>query len=158
MSRESLFPRVSSAAAADGTWQAPVESTVAVLELTASEQPELLKFQIHVLCNSTMRFTVQQLAAALGVSQEQVSRAVLRASEDLDRLEKYRKNWRDPAKVLDSPNLAALLCVCHARSKRVSKPTRRRRLEMFQRRIERAHELARSRAWIEDFIGLKTPK
>ncbi len=134
-------------------WGAPIEATIAVLELIASEQPQFLEFQAHVLCNSTMSFVVQKLAAELGVSPEELVKTFGRACRDLDRLEKHRGRWQDPVKVLGSPNLAVLGYVCRARLSRVWKINRRRRLERIKRRVESAYKLAQTRVWIDDFIG-----
>ncbi len=136
-----------------GSWAAPIEATMGALEVTASEQPELLEFVAHVLRNSTMSFAVQELAGSFGVAPGQVGDAVLRGCTDLDRLEKHRGRWRDPAQVLASPNLAVLCYACHARLNRVRPLPRRRKLERIQRQIERAVAHARSRAWLESFIG-----
>ena len=158
MGRDRPLPQALAAGRTGGRWEAPVESVVAVLELTASERPELLEFQTHVLRNSTMSFALQQLADTFEVPPDQIGQAVFRAGKDLDRLETLRVTWRDPAKVLDSPNLPALLYLGHARLARVSKLIRRRRLEVTLRRVQRAYDLARSRAWIEAFIGPPLPK
>ncbi len=37
-------------------WGAPAEASAAVLEVVASEQPELVEFQAQALFNSTMSF------------------------------------------------------------------------------------------------------
>ncbi len=143
-------------------WQAPIDASAAALELAASEQPELLEFLAHVLRNSTMSFAAEELAAVFGVAPEKLGPAVVRACLDLDRLEKHRGPWRDPAAVLRkgaggtpvaAPNLAALHCVCRARLQRVTQLARRRRLERILRRVDAACQLARTRAWLEDFIG-----
>ncbi len=138
---------------AGGQWGAPIEATITVLELIASEQPGMLEFQVHVLCNSTMSFAVQKLAVELGVSPERLGKVIGRACMNLDRLEKHRGRWRDPTKVLASPNLGALRYVCRARLNRVSKVVRRRRLERIERRVEAAYNLARTRIWVDAFIG-----
>ena len=92
------------------------------------------------------------------VPHDQVGREIHRAGVDLDRLERLRGPWRDPAKMLGSPNLAALLYVCYARRNRVSTLAHERRLQKIVRRVEQAYELARSRAWIEAFIGPQREK
>ena len=132
-------------------------AVIALLEVTASGHSSLLEFQLQTILNSPARFAIYDLASAFDVSHEQVGHVVYRACTDLDRLERRRDPWKDPAKILASPNLAALLHVCHARLNRVQKLARRRRIETILRRIERAHELARSRAWIEAFIGEPLP-
>ncbi len=134
-------------------WGAPIEATIAVLELIASEQPQFLDFQAHVLGNSTMSFVVQKLAGELGVAPEELVKAFGQAARDLDRLEKHRGRWQDPVKVLGATNLAALRHVCEARLTRVWKVARRTGLQRIQRRVEAAYKLARTRVWIDDFIG-----
>ena len=150
MGQEILSPRNSSPSG-DG-WEAPISASIAILELTATEHPELLEFQIHVLGNSTMSFALEKLATAFDVSRRRIGSTVLKACKDLDRLEQRRGAWREPAKILDSPNLAALLSVGTARLGRLSR-ARRLRLERIMHKVERAYRLARSRAWIEAFIG-----
>lgn len=131
----------------------PVQGVAAILELTASEQPELLGLQIHILVNSPMRFAVDQLAAHFGVASSEMGATVFQACHDLEKLERRGSRWRDPGEVVEHPNLAALCEMCRARSCRVMGLTRRRRLEAVLRRLRGALELARSRAWIEAFIG-----
>ena len=130
------------------------ETVTATLELAASEHPHLLSFLLEMLVNSPARSAVYELASAFDVSHEEVANTVYRASADLDRLEKRREAWHDPAKIVGAVNLAALFFVCSARSRRISIPSRQRRLQVILRRLERAYELARSRAWIEAFIGI----
>ncbi len=129
-----------------------------LLETTASGHPQLLDFLLELVLKSPARSAVYELAATFDVPHDQVGREIHRACGDLDRLERLRGAWRDPAKILGAPNLAALLYVCYARRNRVSKLARQRRLEKILGRVERAHELARSRAWIEAFIGLLPEK
>lgn len=129
------------------------EAVVAVLELSAAERPELLHFQLHVLLNSSMRLAVLELARIFAEPVEKVGETLYRASLDLDRLEAWRRVWRDPAQFLDSPNVAALYHLCGARVGRVRSLVRRRKLEEILRKLEQAYELAKSRAWTEEFIG-----
>ncbi len=130
-----------------------VAGVAEILEVTASGGPHLLDFQIDVMLKSPVGFAVYELASAFEVAHDEVGRTVHHACRDLDRLERRRGVWRDPATILKSPNLVALLHVCQARKNRVVKPTRQQKLGRILRRLERAHELARSRAWIEAFIG-----
>ena len=135
-----------------------IDAVVALLEVTASGHPRLVDFQLRTILASPARSAVYDLASAFDVAHDQVGQTVHRACVDLDRLERRRGTWRDPASILDSPNLAALLHVCRARLKRVVKLARERKLERILRRVERAYELARSRAWIEAFIGEPLPR
>ncbi len=134
-------------------WLAPTESALGVLEIVASEQPALLPLLTHALLESPVAFAFRELAATFNVAPEDVGEAVGRACTHLDRLERHRRTWRDPAEVVESPNLAALVFVCRARINRVSQLKRRQKLERMLRRIEPVHRQARTRAWIDDFIG-----
>ncbi len=134
-------------------WAAPIEASAGVLELVGSEQPELLEFTAHLLATGTMSFAVEKLATDVGVAPERLGWTFERACRDLDRLEKHRGRWRDPVQILPRSNLAALRLVCHARLLRMSLIKRRQRLETIQRKIEKAWKLARTRAWIDDFLG-----
>ncbi len=135
-----------------------LDAVVALLEVTASGHPRLIDFQLRTILNSPARSAIYDLASAFDVAHDQVGQTVCRACADLDRLERRRGTWRDPAEILGSPNLAALLYVCGARLNRVAKLARERKLEKILRRVERAYELARSRAWIEAFIGEPLPQ
>ncbi len=130
-----------------------VAAVAEILEVTASGSPHLLDFQLDVILKSPARSAVYELATAFDVAHDEVGQTVYRACLDLDRLERRRGAWRDPATILKSPNLSALLHVCQARKNRVAKLPRQQRLGRILRRVERAYELARSRAWIEAFIG-----
>ncbi len=136
-----------------GRWRPPMEATVAVLELTAAEDPDLFDFTAHALANSCMSFAVRTLAGDLSVTPQSVGLEIARACRQLDQLEKQHRVWRDPAEVVDAPNLKALRHVCRARLDRTSPGARHNRLNKVRRRLEAAWELARTRAFIEDFIG-----
>lgn len=135
-----------------------VEAVVAVLEVLASERPELLAFELEALLNSPFRFAVQELHGALGVRLEELALVLYAASADLGKLEQLRRAWRDPRKVLSSPNVPCLLILCRARLGRIRGVRRRHKLEVVLRKLGAAHEHARSRAWIEDFIGPPLPQ
>lgn len=131
------------------------ESVTALLELTASQRPELLGLQLQTVSTSAMRSTLYELAHTFDVPPERVRATVAKACQDLDRLEGQRgKGWRDPKKVLEAPNVAALFHLCRARVGRISTGRRRRHLESIVRKLKLARDLDRNRAWIEDFIGL----
>lgn len=125
---------------------------VALIELAASERPQLLDLQLDTVLNSPMRFAAHNLASDFGVPVDQIGVTISRACHHLDRLEKRRGHWRDPSAILESPNVAALLQVCEARLEHVSGKQRQRRLEAILRKLEQAHERARTRAWIEAFL------
>ena len=130
----------------------PVDAVAAVLELSGSERPELLELQIEALLHSPLRYCLLQLATDFGVPMAKLGLVVYTACGDLDRLERRRVVWSDPAEVLSSPNVAALVHVCRARVGRVAGITRRQRLEaIVLERLERAYAHAEERAWIEAF-------
>ena len=132
---------------------ASIEAAVATLELVGSERPELLEVVLDAVLNSPMQFAVYQLASRFDVPPGKLKATLLQACHHLDRLMRRRGDWRDPRRILQSPNLAALRLVCVGRLQRVSLPADRRRLEVILRRIDRAIERATSRARIEAFIG-----
>ena len=136
---------------------ASAESVVALLEVIAAHVPEALELQLQVVSTSAMRSTLFELAHVFGVPPERLGEAVIDACRDLERLEKLRGSWRDPRKVLESPNVAALFYTCRARVGRVHRAGRRRRLEAILRKLKRANDHSRRRAWIEEFIGLRQP-
>lgn len=130
-----------------------VAAVASLLELTAAGHPELLDLQLETLHDSRLRLALGRFAVSLDVPLEKLGRTLYRACLDLDRLEARRAAWRDPKRVLASPNVAALHHLCRARLARITTSTRRRRLEAISKKLELARELARSRAWIEAFIG-----
>ncbi|MCP3958267.1 MAG: hypothetical protein GY719_10490 [bacterium] len=133
--------------------ESALPAIVAVLELIGSEHPPLLHFQLDTLLRSTTRIAVHDLASGFAVPLDQVAQTIHKACLDLDNLERKRGVWKDPTLFLQSPNVVALLHVCQARAGRTTERHRRRKLEVIERRLRAAHELARSRAWIEAFIG-----
>ncbi len=153
VARATVPQRGSNATTANGPWRAPYESTLAVIEIVASEQPDLIEFHVQALRNSPVSFAMRELATDFDVAPEDVGEAVGRACIHLDRLERHRRAWRDPTEVVESPNLAALVAVCRARIRRASPPKRRQKLERILRRVEPAYQLAQTRAWLDDFIG-----
>ncbi|MEM7354026.1 MAG: hypothetical protein AAF657_24705 [Acidobacteriota bacterium] len=130
-----------------------MEKIAALLELIGSQRPELLDFQIEAITSRWHGLPLPELADAFGTHPNQLSRTVLEACQDLDRLEKTKEAWQDPAVLLERPNLAALQLLCQARLGRVPKISHRRRLAAIRRRLTKAQELARVRGLIEDFIG-----
>ncbi len=100
-----------------------------------------------------MSFAVEQLATAFAVPVDKVGEAISRASNDLDRMEAHRGRWRSLSRIVKQPNLAALHHVCAARLARTTNVKRRQRLEIIRRQVDAAYQQARTRAWLEDFLG-----
>ena len=125
-----------------------------MLELVASHRPDLLPIYLDMVANSPARFAVLELASDLKVRDvDNLYPVLLKVSADLDRLEKRRTGWRHPEQIVNRPNVVGLLYLCRARINNVPGIARRRRLEVMSRKLQRAHEREKTRAWINDFIG-----
>lgn len=125
-----------------------------MLELVASHRPDLLPIYLDMVANSPARFAVLELASDLKVREvENLHPVLLKISADLDRLEKRRTGWRHPEQIITSPNVVGLLYFCRARINNVPGIARRRRLEVMSRKLQRAYDQEKTRAWINDFIG-----
>ncbi len=133
----------------------PLRDDIAgMLELVASQRPDLLPIYLDMAANSPARFAVLELASDLKVRDpERLYPVLLKISADLDRLEKRRTGWRHPRQILNNPNVVGLLYFCRARIKNVPGIARRRRLEVMSRKLQRAYDQEKTRAWITDFIG-----
>ena len=136
----------------------PLATAVAAsLELFASERPQQLEFQLEVLLSSSIQRVVESLATGCDTTPEKLGLVIFEASRHLDKLEALRGAWRDPAQVLDAPNVPALAAVCRARLGRVHEVPRLRKLDAIRRKLEAALEHARQRRWIESFLGPPPP-
>ncbi len=126
----------------------------AILDLVASQRPDLLAVYLDIVANSPARFAVLELASDLGVRGTQdLCPVVLKISADLDRLERRRTGWRHPKQIVDDPNVAGLSHFCRARIQNVPGIARQRRLEVIAMKLQRIHDQEKTRAWITDFIG-----
>ena len=127
---------------------------VEMIELIASHRPDLLPPYIDMAANSPARFAIVNLVSDLDAREPaDLHRATLKIVSDLDRLERRRGGWRHPRQVVHRPNVGGLLSFCRARIENVSEASRRRRLEVLARKLERAYEREKTLAWITDFIG-----
>ena len=130
------------------------DSMAAMMELIASQRPDLLPAYLDMAGNSPARFAILELARDLGVREPRdLQREVLKSIADLDRLEKRRSGWRHPRQIVHQPNVGGLLYFCRARIDNVPEEGRRRRLEVMAHKLERAFDREKTRAWITDFIG-----
>ncbi len=130
------------------------EGIADILELVAGQRPDLLPVYLDIVANSPARFAVLELASDLGLRDtHDLHPVVLEIIADLDRLEKRRTGWRHPKQIVDDPNVAGLLQFCRARSHNVPGISRRRRLEIMGKKLQRVYEQEKTRAWIIDFIG-----
>ena len=125
-----------------------------MLELVASQRPDLLSIYLDIVANSPARFAVLELTSDLGVKASQdLQPVVLKIVTDLDRLEARRTGWHHPRQIIAGPNVGGLLAFCRARIQNVPGIARRRRLEVMARKLQRVYDQERTRAWITDFIG-----
>ncbi len=130
------------------------EGIAAMLELVASQRPDLLPIYLDTVSNSPARFAILELASDLKVREIQdLHPVVLKISADLDRLERRRTGWRHPQQIVAKPHVVGLLYFCRARIRNVPGIARRRRLEVMSRKLQRVHDQEKTRAWITDFIG-----
>lgn len=131
------------------------ETVVAMIELIASQRPDLLSIYLDLASNSPARYAVLELVEDFNVREtKDLHQAVIKAVADLDRLERRRGGWRHPEQVVSSPNVGGLLYLCRARIHSAMATGRRRRLEVLARKLQRAHDREKTHAWITDFIGI----
>ena len=129
-----------------------------MMELIASQRPDLLPAYLDMAGNSPARFAILELARDFGVREPRdLHREILKAVADLDRLERRRSGWRHPRQIVHKPNVGGLLYFCRARVGNVPDEGRRRRLEVMAHKLQRAHGRDKTRAWITDFIGTSGP-
>ncbi len=95
-------------------------ATLALLELVASEAPDLLTFTIESLSSSPARRELLQVAKDFGVEQPQLIERFRLAVYQLNRLEAHAVRWKEPQERFGQEALpAALLArVASARSDR----------------------------------------
>ncbi len=128
-----------------------------LLELVATERPELLGPLVKALEYSPARPGLVQVAEVWGVQPEDLAAdlgaVAARASRHLDRLERRRPGtWRHPAQVVDAPNVEALATVADARHGRAEGMARARRLDILRRKLRRAAEVERQRRELDAFL------
>ena len=130
------------------------ETVAAMIELIASHRPDLLPIYLDMASNSPARFAVLELASDFDVRETaDLHPVALKVVADLDRLERRRGGWRHPQQVVPTPNLGGLLHFCRARIQNVAGTSRRRKLEILARKLQRVHDREKTLAWITDFIG-----
>ena len=137
-----------------GTMAPLREAMAAMLELVASQRPDLLPAYLDMASNSPARFAVLELASDVDVRDaNDFYPTLLKIVADLDRLERRRGGWKHPRQVVRNPNVGGLLYFCRARIQNVAGIGRRRRLEVMARKLQRVYDREKTRAWITDFIG-----
>ncbi len=127
-----------------------------LLELVASERPDLLEPLIEALGHGPAGRGLAEVAEVWGVRPEDrdddLGPVAVKASKHLDRLERRRTGWRHPAQVVDGPNVQALASLAGARRTRVDGIASARRLGIVRRKVERVAEVERQRRQLEAFL------
>ncbi len=128
-----------------------------LLEMVASERPDLLGPLVEVLEHGPAGRGVAEVAEAWGIRPEdraaEFGAVAARASRHLDRLERRRPGtWRHPDQVVDGPNVQALASLAVARRGRVDGIARAKRLDILRRKLERVAEVERARRELGAFL------
>ncbi len=128
-----------------------------LLELVASERPDLLGPVVNTLEYSRAAAGVGDLVERWGIGPEdraaELVAVAAKTSGHLDGLERTRRSWRRPDQVIDAPNVPALLSFTHGRRARVQEFRRSRRLEIIARKLDRAAESDRRRRSLDRFLA-----
>lgn len=128
-----------------------LEPLAALLELVASEQPDLLPWAVSVVEQSAGRAIFLELAEEWGVQPRDVRRVAARAARQLDELEP--RGGTDPGS-LRGPALVAAFHFASQRRRRISGLRRQQRLKTLGRQLAEALEVARQRRRIHSLIGI----
>ncbi len=123
----------------------------AILEVIAAESPELLAYQIEVCRQGPARWAVDEIAADWRIRPDQLGATVTASVAAVEKLRR-RRGWRDPAAVVDRPNLAACLAMAQARAARTTIRAQRGQLEATCRRLAACLETQRRRDWLLAFL------
>ncbi len=128
-----------------------------LLELVATERPDLLAPLVETLQNSPGRRGLAKVAEVWGIRPEDraadLGAVAVRASRHLDRLERRRPGtWRHPDQVVDAPNVEALATVADARRERADGIARARRLDILRRKLRRVAAVERQRRELDAFL------
>ena len=131
--------------------------TIAVLELLVAQARNLLPYQLELTRQSALRHALDELAREWRTTPENLADTLTSAGDALERLIRRRRVWRDPAEVLDAPNVAAILALAEARAARIVNVVRRRPLEQVCRKLRRALDQQSCRQRIEQFLAEPPP-
>ncbi len=128
-----------------------------LLELVASERPDLLGPLIEALEHGPAGHGLAEVAEVWGIRPEDraddLGPVAVRASRHLDRLERRRPGtWRHPNQVVDAPNVEALATVADARHGRADGIARGRRLDILRRKLQRVAAVERQRRELDAFL------
>ena len=127
-----------------------MDETTGLLELVADQgRAEQLGLLLEVLGHSSARGDLLELADRWSVGLCDLKPTILRASSDLDQLERRRGNSWKVSQVCTMPNLAALVDLARARLGRVGSS----RMAVVCRHVERADRDARRRKMVINFLA-----
>ena len=127
------------------------EGVASLLEMVASERPDLLGWVVDLLQHSPVRFAVLRLLREWEVGNTRRAAPFLRkAVTDLDRLE--RRRWTKPQQIIPKPHLGSLVLMATARAQRIDGSVRRRRMAGIADKLERYDENERTRRYVEAFF------
>ncbi len=124
---------------------------VAILEVIAAESPDLLAYQIEICRQGSVRWAIDELTADWRVRPDQLCATVAASVAAVEKLRR-RRGWRDPAAVVDRPNLAACFAMAQARAARTTSRAQRGQLEATCRRLAACLETQRRRDWLLAFL------
>lgn len=138
------------------------EAAISLLELTASESPQLLPWAVQVLRSSGAGLALAKIATDWGADVEILAPVVLKAVADLDTLIRCRKLWRRPEQVLRLPNAKAIADLATAHHTRMfTAPAwrrntieRRSKLQRIAARCSSAHRADSTIRWMLNFLQL----
>ena len=119
-----------------------IDSFVALLELTATERPDLLRCLLSNYAHGPSSYMLDQLCEDWEAAPGEIRHLAARAAEKLDRLE-----TRGPVEPyrMGCPDLAALFYLAMKRRDRLTDGRRRRRLLSVAREVGRALKVTRLR-------------
>ena len=142
-------------------WGGPhpeLAEALALVELVASESPELLRFAVESLAASPARLALLELVELFDVDRptELISRA-LTAVAQLDRLELHARRWKAPVDHFgeDALPAAVLASVARARADRWRRQGRNRPGELMRvdRRLREAARHERTANMVREFLA-----
>ncbi len=126
-----------------------------LLEVVAAERPDTLAALVEILGSSPARGAFANLMTAWQAeTSREVETIALKASSDLDRLERWRTvPWNHLEERLGSPNLAALSDVARERAHRTPVLRKKRRREMIANRLDKLVQMARARNQLDAWLA-----
>lgn len=130
--------------------QPAIDPLVTLLELTATERPELLPWLLSILPHSAASYMLEQLAEEWEVKPGEIHRRADAAARDLDRLESG--GAAEPYR-MSLPDLAALFHFALKRRDRLSGIRRRSRLKTIGRQLGSALKVIRRRRQLQSLAG-----